>query len=348
MVGHGRQSGRGSRASLGFTIAESLAAVAIVGVLIGLLLPALGGAQHAARRAACASMQKQLALGLARYAAEQDEWIPGFNTSGYSLWPVASTPAALALSKHAHAPVQINDWMSPALAGSDLPASREDRFYTLLERHACPEMSLRSPVWIGGDAGSRAMADWMEQNDKPPAHGLSYLMPTNFQLYGGPRAPRDAYITQYSSNKFQQLARICTLRPDYQPRMDSLGSLSKKIALADGFRYIDARTIDFDASYSHVQWGSFTDRSACDVDSRSWGRRGGGGTAYNLPLVYRHSGRLLAAFWDGHVDQLDVKSSRNPVLWAPRGSKVQPAMAAEPDSLTFGYTPREPGRDVIE
>lgn len=340
MLGLRGQSARNRHSPSGFTIVETLVVVAVISILIGMLLPALGGAQHIARQSACASMQKQLVTGLLRYAGDQDEWIPGFNTTGYSLWPAASAAAAIALSKHAHAPVQINDWISPALAGEGLPIQREDRFYTILERLACPEMRVRSPVWLGGDAGSLAMADWMEQNNKEPAHGVSYLMPTNFQLYGGLRATRDAVITQHSSRRFGELAGICALRPDYRPRLDSIGSLSKKIALADGFRYIDPLTIDFEATYAHLEWGSFSERSACDVSSRSWGRYGTENrTDFNIPLVYRHSGRLLAAFWDGHVDRLAIKESRNPVLWAPTGSRLRKPVNLDLDSLDFGYIP---------
>lgn len=330
----------------GFSLVELLFVIAIFSILMGILLPSVARARAAARQAACAGTHKQLVTGLLRYAVDHDEWIPGFNTSGHPLWPVARPRAIAALSKRADAPVQVNDWISPALAGEGLPLQREDRFYTLLEQAACPEMELRAPVWIGSDAGSIAMADWIERRDKGPAHGISYLMPTNFQLYGGPRA--DPLVTQYASLNFQRLARICTLRPDYRPRVDSIGSVSRKIAFADGFRYLGPGVIDFDASYCHSNWGSFTERSACDVDSRSWGRRGGGGTGYNLSAVYRHTRRIVAAFWDGHAEPLGEADSRNPALWAPSRSRIQPPIASEPDALTFGYDPNDPIRSLIE
>lgn len=332
-----------------FTLVELLTVVAIVSILFGLLLPTLGTTRESARQAVCAATQRDLAAGLLRYAADNEEWIPGFNTSGRSLWPSASAQAVAALSRHAEAPVQVNDWISPALAHEGLPRNREARFHAILENFACPEMNLRAPVWPGGDAGARAMEDWLEFKDVEPAHGISYMMPTNFMLYAPPASPRPTpYVTQFSSTKFQELARICTIRRDYRPRVDSIGLLSRKIALADGFRYLDARTVDFDASYSHLNWGSFTERSAIDQTSRSWGRRGAGGTGRNIPVVYRHSDRMNAAFWDGHVEPLGVRASHHPGLWAPSKSMLRNHPTIEPDVRAFGFDPANPARALID
>ncbi|MBL8744776.1 MAG: hypothetical protein JNK58_00310 [Phycisphaerae bacterium] len=333
-----------------FTITELLVVSAVLALLTGLLLPSLSGARSAARQSACAAMQKQLVGGLLKYAADQDEWVPGYNTSGRSLWPSASERAIGALSRHSEAPVQINDWISPALAGNPLPTDRHERFYWLLEQMSCPCMELRAPIWFGGAGGDRGgldMLEWMEERGREPARGVSYLMPTNFQLYGGPRVPRDPIITQHSSTKLQELARVCRLRGDYRPRVDSVGAASRKIAVADGFRYLGLRVIDFDASYTHANWGSFSERSACDIESRSWGRTGGGGTGFNLSVVYRHTGRINAAMWDGHVEPLGMRASRDPGLWAPSGSMLMPAVALDPDSKGFGVDPTDPMRNRI-
>ncbi len=334
----------------GFTLVELLVVVSIISILMGLLLPTLARSREASRAMVCASTQRQLAQGLLSYGADQLEWIPGYATSGYSLWYRPTEAAIARLDKRSRAPVQVNDWMSPSLRDDSLPVRRHERFYALLERYSDPSMRERAPIWIGGgDAGNAGMAAWIREKKLPPAHGISYMMPANFQLFGGAYSyDRLKFITQDSSAKLKELQRTFVIPPGYMPRLTNTGSPARKIAFADAFRYLDAYQMDFDASYSHQNWGAFSERTACDVDSRSWGRLGGGGTSWNIPLVYRHTGRMNAAFFDGHVAALDQFASRHPGLWAPSGSRLQRAIEREPDVKVHGYGPGASERSEIE
>jgi prepilin-type N-terminal cleavage/methylation domain-containing protein/prepilin-type processing-associated H-X9-DG protein len=61
----------------GFTLIELLVVVAIIAVLISMLLPALSSAREQAKRAVCASSQRQLVVALKAYSIENNGWFPG-------------------------------------------------------------------------------------------------------------------------------------------------------------------------------------------------------------------------------------------------------------------------------
>lgn len=103
-----------------FTLIEVLVVIALVSLLVSLLLPALRTAREAGRIAVCSSNQRQMAIGVTRYADDNRAFLP---------WSLHGPPQ--------HSPGR--NWSWP-----DMPLTREFGFFKFTDPNEimnCPSSS---------------------------------------------------------------------------------------------------------------------------------------------------------------------------------------------------------------
>jgi prepilin-type N-terminal cleavage/methylation domain-containing protein/prepilin-type processing-associated H-X9-DG protein len=346
------QSNR-QRRRLAFTLIELLVVIAIIALLISVLLPSLSSAREKARAAKCGVQLKNLGTGLATYFTEYDGWIPGVNTSGVvTSWARGSVDAL----RRPSTPVQTFDWLSPILRYvTELGETRAKRWQTLINDLGCPSFTglTIDELYPPGGTGVPDFADF-NADILDSFAPLSYLMPAHFQQWG--HGFGESYVIGHRMTGRPICAKIAydwySVRHMglYISRLDNVGPPARKIAAADGTRFLDASgVLDFDITPDPTYFGSCTSNGAWWAGSQAYGVMAGtanwDGTTVNvgsdsdgksLLLSYRHgsggasvpqgvrdnNGSINAMFFDGHVARLDDRASRNIEFWYPTGAEA--------------------------
>ena len=327
-----------------FTLIELLVVIAVIAILISILLPALGKARQAAQASTAANLQRQMMLGTASYATNSKQFIPGQNTTGLSMKAILLSGNFDRLSSDPNLPVSREDWISPAL-GDDLPPNREGRFVTIMTKFADPAQKFSALTNLGSvnpngvqtDAGADAWVRFLENEwtGKDPS-AVSFLQPATFQLYGGPSivvdngdllSPEILAVTRVGQSgeaagvSYGATNGTATIPNGYVPKYDKISSPSSKIYSATGTRFITSSGVpSTNGSYEVGIYGDFLTSGASFRGSNEYGDMHADSMGLNLPISYRHNGRMIAAMWDGSSQTFSMQESRDPTLWYPSGS----------------------------
>ena len=141
----------------GFTVIELLIVIAIIGVLVALLLPAVQAGREAARRIACANNLKNLGLALHHYHDDQRTLPPG------AVGPLAPTfPQYAALKHHG-----LTTFLLPYVEQQPL-ASRYHWDVSWFDPPNQPVVNTQLSIWQCPSAQSNRIDDGSHSTVTPP------------------------------------------------------------------------------------------------------------------------------------------------------------------------------------
>jgi len=170
------------RSRQGFTLVELLVVIAIIGILAGLLLPAIQQAREAARRMSCSSNVRQVGIALQTYHDSYKKfpasvvWGPG-NTAPYTLpyhhtWLTAILPNLEQAPLYATVNYRLPAWGQPFIA-TTLPTLRcpsDANYEAVYNATTMTRGAVTTRLGITNYAGSEGL-HWWQTAALDPAWG---------------------------------------------------------------------------------------------------------------------------------------------------------------------------------
>ncbi|QQE13656.1 prepilin-type N-terminal cleavage/methylation domain-containing protein [Planctomycetota bacterium] len=293
-----------------FTLIELLVVISIIALLIGILLPALGAARKTARSAVCLSNLRSAGQGVAIYGADNRDWIPGPNTSGFDLTDGGSVRST------STSPLQNYDWISPSLGHviglPDDPAERLEAIF--LTDFRCPENDATYDAQFGSGITPPNGIEGLLINSYSQV--IQFVTVKQSDASGTPKA----YLSSWVESEIE--------RPDgYDSRIEMVGNASNKIFALDGARYVNKSTGQytfnaFEIQYSGGNYGTYGPALSKLVSNGNPYKDESAQEQENAKKTWRHNNAVNAVFFDGHAASQTKEQARMVEKYFPGGSKV--------------------------
>lgn len=194
-----------------FTLIETLVAVGLLAILIGLLFPAIGSTLESAKRVKCQSNLRQITVALFSYTADHDGLLP------------AVAPQELGGRQGRVSPA--DPWLPAKMFGGTLPEEQRP-----LNAYVDTLEVFRSPCDRGEPLWWFDTADYQKKATCYELYGTSYFYASGYNQMGGVVAPMG--IAKFVGMEFSYKDFASNPIPNGQAlRVNSYPSASKKVII---------------------------------------------------------------------------------------------------------------------